>query len=91
MLDQSEITALWDHCFVMGHVNLFSPSFQKLYLLLADDRDWQPGEVQAANWYIADVLKPVCDMIGKVKCPDDLECVQSCPWRPCWIKDALRG
>jgi hypothetical protein len=92
MLDQAEIMALWDYCHAMGRVDYFSPTFPKLYGLLAEDRDWQPGEVRCANWYLAKVVKLECPMTGKVKGVDRLGCVRSCEWLPyCFMREALAG
>ena len=88
-LDQGQIQALYDDCHIRGNVNLFCGSWQKLYTLLAADRDWQPGELRAANRYIVDALKPQCPKRGGTISAEKLDCVNRCSWHPCHVKRAI--
>ena len=87
MLDQAQIQAIFEYAHILGHLDYFSPTYRKLYFLVADDRDWQPGELSAANRWLADVAHLDCPLSGKRKKTDDLDCIASCPWSACDIRE----
>lgn len=92
-LDQAETVALFEYCHGMGWADLFHPSFAKLWGLLAEDRDWTSGELSCANRYAETALKPQCPMSCKVVPVSELaRCVRgACPWKPCHLRNVLRG
>jgi len=88
-LDQAQLQAAFEYAMVCGYVDLFSPLFPKLYYLVADDRDWQPGELVSANLWLAQIAAFPCPLHLKEKRTDDLDCMKTCEWGWCKLRDVL--
>lgn len=89
MLDQAQIQALFEYAHVGGNVDLFAGTFHKLYMLIAEDRDWAPGEVRAANGYLPSVIKVPCPHTDKPLDLNNLDGCRDCPWYICDVRKVL--